>query len=161
TARLYFVNTVEPKSFPENWNRWQPALFDGTADELVHPVLGRVLARVLDGSIELVAKNRAGIIVDVTWTSTREELDQGLIFETLNGNTEAAAGAADAALDALGMSLPVTVPPTTSLLDAYKGLKGQIFSAELSVTGAINQLMGVIDTLVDDIDALNSALGWA
>lgn len=160
TARLYFVNTIEPNSFPDNWNKWQTALFDGSPDELVHPVLGRVFARVLDGSVEVVAHNRGGIVVEVSWTSTREDLDSGLVFETINVDAEATAAAVDASLADIGVSLPVTIPPTTSILEAYKKVKGELFSASLSLTGPVNQLLGITAQLIDDVIALNDVKAW-
>src|SRR5580693_4719617 len=76
TARLYFCNGLEGgppgvRLFPEYWNQWADKL-DGTPGDLVHPILGRLRARVRGAKGELRATVRSGVIVDITWTETLE-----------------------------------------------------------------------------------------
>ena len=69
-ATLHFLNTVEPDLYPTRWRDWLPALLDGSPDDLIHPDVGAIRARVLTGSFTVAARERAGIVVRATWTST-------------------------------------------------------------------------------------------
>src|SRR5689334_11379163 len=88
---LYFVNTIEPRSFPDEFNFWMENLLDGTPGKLVHPILGEIDAVVMEGSVELVAQNRAGVVVHVTFEKTRLDLEQDDAFKRLTVNVEAVA----------------------------------------------------------------------
>ncbi len=156
TVKLYFINSVELDSFPQNWEAWLEALLDGKSGELVHPVLGSLRARVLDGSVDVRAGVRGGVIVDVTFVETRDDVDEGLAFDALSLSPEAVAEQADLDMGLVGVDFPLSnALNATSCLDAYKKIKGQIFSAQLSITGAMNRLAGAVTTIIDDIDALD------
>ncbi|MBM3541667.1 MAG: hypothetical protein FJX51_06445, partial [Alphaproteobacteria bacterium] len=75
---LYFVNGVEGynEAFPKNWNKWRAALFDGSSGDLDHPVLGKFRARFEGGSLQVVSRVTAGIIVRASWTETNDRVDQ-------------------------------------------------------------------------------------
>jgi prophage DNA circulation protein len=160
TVQLYFLNTIEPGSFPGEYSFWQENLFDGAPGPLVHPVLGAMDAVVMDGSVELTAQNKAGVIVSVTFEKTIVNLEQDQAFQRLTVNAEAVAAACDADLASLGVPIPDVVPEVASLLESYNGIKGELFSASLSIEGAINQLSAVVTDLVATLDDMNDPLTW-
>lgn len=161
TAELYFVNTIEPRSFPDEWNFWLENLLDGSPGKLVHPVLGEMDAVVIEGSVKVTAQNKAGVIVSVTWEKTRLDLEQDDQFRRLEVNIAAVAAQCDADLATLGIPIPEHVPTVPSLLEAFNGIKGALFSAQLTVEGAINQIQGVVSDLIETVDNLNDARTWA
>src|SRR6516225_3627286 len=98
-AKLYFHNTLEKDLYPLTWESWKQALFDGSSGDLIHPDLGTIRARVLKGSVRLVAESRAGVTVEVTFTETVDDPDKINEFDNPNATAslQDAAAAADAA----------------------------------------------------------------
>ena len=158
-AKLYFIETIREGLFSNDLKLWLEALLDGTAGTLEHPILGTVNARVLNGSVPLVASVRGGVIVDVTWTTTVDDPDAGSTFEFTPIEPGAAAKAADAALEAVGIDYP-TGEPDLSLLEAYESIKGQIGSALTTVVGKITQVMGTVTGLIEDVNNLDDPSTW-
>ncbi len=54
-----------------------------------------------------------------------------------------------------------TLENATSLDEAYRAVKGQLFSAALYVSSAINRLLGIVRQLMADVDALHDHDAWA
>jgi len=148
-ARIFFINTTgDGTVFPGFWNQWRDALLDSSAGDLVHPLLGPVRARVLNGKFDVRAEIRSGIIIDVTWVETLDDPagPQGLVPQKLDVVT--LARAADKAMAARGVPYP-TGESTSSLFDLINQIKGAIFSAKLSILGAFNKVFGVIESILD------------
>ena len=158
TARLFFLNTVLPDSFPGLWNRWRVALFDGSSDWLVHPVLGMVRARVLEGRVELKAEVTSGVVVDVTWTDTIDDPNEALDFNPAEVSLEALAAQAGEDAAAVGIYYPDGTSSGTSLAGAVGQVTGEIFSAVTSVKGLGNQVVGNVEKMIGDVERLNDAL---
>ena len=173
---LVFLNTVRPNSFPALYNEWVAACIDDKSpDWLLHPLRGLTRARVQSFGVVFEASRRAGVIVNVVFVETVEDLDQRVPFGGPADAPEAAATAADEALAAVGVSYPAPTivpvltttgqPPTldnaTSLTEAYAAVKGQLFSASLTATSALNRLLGIVATLLDDVDDLGDHDAWA
>lgn len=162
SARLYFCNTLERRQnlFPALWEQeWKDALLDGSPGDLVHPILGPVRARVTHAGGKLVASVRSGIIVDASWVETLEDPERPTELLAGDVDIEAAATAADAAIAAFSIPYPDGTN-SLSLLDAIKSIKGQIFAAALSVTGAINAAIGTVTDLINTVTILNDSSAW-
>jgi prophage DNA circulation protein len=157
-ARLYFTNTHFDRKirYPDVWNLWRPALFDGTWGDLAHPDLGTIEAVVMGGNVQIVAQVRSGIIVDVTWEEHQPDPEEAVLFTTPNVDPGVAAKAADQATEAYALNFPDDGTSLTDLFGAWESIKGQLFSASLSITGAVNRVQGQIATLVNDFENLNS-----
>ena len=158
-VRLFFLNTVQPKSFPELWEDWRTALEDGSSGDLNHPILGIVRARVLSWHVDLKAQATAGIVVDVVFTETRDDLDTDLKYTPADVVLDAAVDAATTAASSFGINYP-DGKNKLSLLQAFGAIKGSIFSAALTVNGAINSVMGNVATMIDAVDALDDPMAW-
>lgn len=173
---LWFINTVRAGSFPDLFNQWQEACVNDTSpDWLLHPILGLIRARVQSFAVDLNASIRAGAKVDVVFVETLEDADTRVPFGGPEIAPEAAALAADTALAEVGIPYPTnttlaaltpvgeqpTLDQATSLQEAYAAIKGQLFSASLSSTSAINNLLGTVSTLIASVDALNDHDAWA
>lgn len=156
TVRLFFLNGLldEPNHFPDTWEDWRTALLDGSADTLIHPLLGPVLACVVGGKFEIRSSTASGIIVDVSFSETLDDPagPQGLLPPDIDAGTLAAA--ADTSAAEFGVTFP-TGKGYTSLLDAWNAVKSGLFSASLTVSGQLDQLMGIAGGMIDAIDSLN------
>lgn len=173
---LWFINTVRPNAFPELFNQWQDACInDKSPDWLLHPILGLTRARVQSFAVDHGANMRAGVKVDVVFVETLEDADTRVDFQGPTISPDAAALAADTALAAVGIAYPTntmlaglvpidgvpTLDQATSLQEAWAAVKGQLFSASLTATSAIGNLLGTVASLISDIDALGSHDAWA
>ena len=158
-ARLYFLNTVQPDSFPKLFGQWWKNLTDGSSGQLHHPVLGKVRARVLSGHVAIAAEVRAGCIVDVAFTETRDDIASPIKFNPTEVSLESAAKAATAACATFGINYP-DGENKTDLFGAFNAFMGSLFSASLTVGGAINTVIGNVTTMIEAVDALNDAAAW-
>jgi hypothetical protein len=159
-ARLFFLNTVQKNSFPALWEQWRDALFDGSSGDLDHPVLGPLRARVMAGSVSVNAKQTAGVIVDVSWEQTNDDLDTFTIFEGVTISVISAAQAATAACEALGIEYPDGEGDGLSLFDAVNAIESAVFSATLSTTGLINKTTGKVEQMIEAAERLTDPQSW-
>ncbi len=161
SATLAFVNTTLKYGvlYPTVWDSWREALFDGTAGDLAHPDLGVLRARILGGSVQVIAENTAGVIVSIQWVQTVEDLDKDPELLGANISAPAAAAAADECMAALDIDYPDGMSQP-SLSEMINGLKGQVLSIGLSVEGLANQALGIVNQIIDDVTALNSTDTW-
>jgi prophage DNA circulation protein len=183
-ARLFFLNTLEPASFPENWNDWQPALFTGEAGDLVHPILGLLRARVQRGSVTLAAEERSGVVLDVSWIETLDDPAELFFFGELSVievNLSSRALAAEAAAKAFGVTYtpgvvaaaftPSTTPtkpsfPTaeahTTLVSAVAELQSYAVasSGAAAAVSLATQLAGRVNQMVRDVEDLRDPEAW-
>jgi len=158
-ARLHFVESVEEGAFTSLWPRWRAALEDGTAASLTHPVLGTFNARVMTWSGDLNAHNRGGIVVDVVWCESLIDPTRQDEFQVEPFALDVLAAAAEAAASEYGITWP-TGRRETSLLDAIKQIQGSLFSASLTLSGYVSQVMGVVGDMVDAVDAVTDPTSW-
>jgi prophage DNA circulation protein len=159
TATIHFLNTIEPTLYPERWVEFRDAIFDGTSGPLEHPDLGEINACVLDGSFRISAQTTAGIIVTVTWSQTRDDVEEAVEFGTSGGDTEQAE-AADEALEELELEYP-DGEPDTSLGETVGAIEGAVFSYGQQIGGAINQAQGLIGKHLQAIDLMGQAWRFA
>src|SRR5690606_24066848 len=106
--------------FPTVFNEWLERLLDGSAGNLEHPIFGNRRARVMRGSVPLVADVRDGVIVDVTFVETLDEPEQLIPFSGPDVSAEAAAIAAQTACDEAGISYPDGTAAEPDLLTAAR-----------------------------------------
>ena len=68
-VKLHFLNTMFDGVvwFPNEYNKWQAALFDGSPGKLRHPILGEIDAVVMSGSIALEARQSGGVSSVSRW----------------------------------------------------------------------------------------------
>lgn len=158
SAKLFFLNTLSGGKvwYPGPWEQWRVALFDGTAGPLVHPDLGEVNARVLRGRVEMQAQTEAGIIVDVSWTSSLDDPESVVTFTSPAADVAAAAKAADVTYTGLGFEYPDGVGDGAGFFEAWNQLKGAVISAQLSFEGAINKFLLQVSGVIDDLASLDS-----
>jgi len=160
SLHLLFVNTLGTDLFPGLWNDWREALFDGTAGDLSHPILGDFRAHVVDCQVEVVSSRKAGIAATVKFTETIEDPEVQNLLGPTEANIEALAAEADKGLAAANISYP-TGQRTTSLLELIGAINGLVLSSRLKAQGMINQAVGIIGGLIDSVDDLNDHAAWA
>jgi len=159
-VRLHFLNTIKPGDwYPAQWNSFREALENGDSGALEHPDLGTVRARVVSWEVALTAQNRGGIVVDVSFVETVDNLDERVVYLGPDVTPTAVAEAADDAMATLGVPYPDGTG-STSLLDGIKSIEGQLFSATLSVKGAINQMVGTVEGLIKTVNAINDHVAY-
>lgn len=158
-ARIYFCETLTPGAFTQQWKKWLPAIKDGSADYLVHPLLGTLRARVQHVGGEVAAHITDGIVIDVSWVETNE--DPSTLNADLSASFDIASltQVADQNATAVGVPYP-TGQGTTSIFQAFQSIRGQIFSAEVSVAGAIDATLANVEAMID-IVSLQDATSWA
>jgi len=160
-VRLYFMNTVERKTFPDLFATWVDAVvFDPTPDQLTHPLFGKLKARVDRWAVTAEATATAGVVMDVTWVETVLDPEEQFEFEGVTASLHEAAAKADAHMSNLSIDFP-TGERTTSLTDMMGQIDGLIFSTRLTVEGAINQALGVVNKLFETVDAVEDFGKWA
>jgi prophage DNA circulation protein len=157
-VRLYFVNTLgKPDVFPATWEDWRAALFDGSAGDLVHPLLGTIKARVMVGKAPLVATVRSGIVVDVTFTETRDDPTDAIEFAGLS--LEVLAERVAEECEALGIEYP-TGEGDSDLFEDVAALEGAWASLSMSANGLVNQTLGKLDNVFGAMESLTDPTTW-
>lgn len=153
TFRLYFLNSLTADAFPMLWDEWWPKLRDGEAGEMVHPLLGPVVAKALGGTVNVEARTTAGVIVDVRFEEHLEDPNEAIELETTQVSVRAAAEAAKAAMDAQDIPWPDGAP-ATDILDAIDMVESALYSATLTLEGFANQILGEIEGIISLTEAL-------
>lgn len=159
SATVHFLNTIEAGMYPGKWVEFRDAIFDGSSGPLVHPDLGGITARVLDGNYRIAATTTAGVLVSVQWTQTRDEVEDEATFSAADGGEEAAE-AADEALEELDLIYP-DGEPDTSLSDTIGAIEGAVFSYGQQIGGAINQAKGLVGKHIQALDLMGQAWRFA
>lgn len=157
--RLFFINTLAIRSgtrlFPDLFEAWKDALLDGSSGDLRHPIMGPIRARVSSFDIEVDAnKSLAGAIINVTFIETLDNPADQIQFQPLENNITELAVAADSALSDAGIVFPEGGP--SNLASFLQQLEGLAVSAAFVANGLVNQGLGLIEQLIDTIDAVNS-----
>jgi prophage DNA circulation protein len=163
SARLMFLNTLSPGSFPDLFNKWFKAVaIDPTPDKLVHPILGEVDARVLDWEVELTAVRTDGVVMLVNWTDTLLDPEKKKKLAGITINIQETAAVVQEQIEELD---PPFVWPDgigdTDLFDMIGQIEGLIETSMLRVQGLINQALGMIQSITDLVDRANEAKNWS
>jgi prophage DNA circulation protein len=158
---LYFLNSLRVGMFPDLFTSWRDAVaIDGSPGDLVHPLLGKLRAVPLTWNINLSAAKTSGVVMNVSFSTTVEDPEKAAEFSTKVSSVESQAAQADIDIQALGIPFPGDAK-LPSLLDLIRSLEGQLFSARLTIEGALNQVIGIVDGLVDAVERLNDHRAWA
>lgn len=159
--KLYFLNSLRDKLFPELFVDWRQAVaIDGSVGDLVHPLLGKIRAVPVNWEIELSAARTSGVVMNVTFSTTVEDPEESVEFTAKLATVESEAAQADIDIQTLGIPFPSDAG-FPNLLELIKSIEGQIFSARLTIEGALNQVIGIVDGLVDSVERLNDHRAWA
>lgn len=152
--KLYFLNTLYAGTnvFPGLWNRWWTALKDNTPGEMEHPILGKRDVVVDSGSVALTARVTSGVIVDVTFHTTILDPEATAQDFKLQVEVKALAKAADVKAETAEIPMPSGVVES-SLFELVGQLDGFLFAIENQALGIVNKTKGVIESMVDFIDA--------
>jgi len=152
TARMHFLDTMFDGVlyYSDRWPTWRVALEAGGSKTLVHPDVGAFEAVVENVEVEMQAGIRSGAIVDVTFEEDIPDPEAESAIANPTQDPEAAAAAADDAMVSAGIDYPDGMPES-DFLSSYQAIKGEIFSATLRVTGAINRIQGLVGMVIDDL----------
>jgi prophage DNA circulation protein len=178
TVKVYFMNSLEPNSYPQKWYQFRDAILDGSPGILVHPDLGKLTAVVMGGSIDMTAQNRAGIVVSVSFDEHRDNPDQDVNARPAAPAAKEVAQAADAAIaalrvlypDGLGSTdaalaqvkllYPDGAEDTGTVLDLVTGVIAAFETTGAAVAAKVNQANQLFNQMVDGIEALNDPAAW-
>jgi prophage DNA circulation protein len=165
-VQLLFWNTLILEQpgiilFPSVFNEWLQRLLDGRSGNLEHPIFGNRRARVMRGSVPLVADVRDGVTVDVTFIETLDEPEQQIPFSGPETSVAASALAAQSACDEFDIDYPDGQSDGTDLVSAVRGVIGQLDSTATQIDGTINRVMGNVVRMLDDAEALNDHNAYA
>lgn len=151
--KLYFLNSLELKSFPEKWDEWKSVLLDGSAWPMIHPLLGALDVRVLSGSVTLEAKTTAGIIVEFKWAETMSDPTKDAIDDVTSVSVSALAAAASSAASTIEIPWP-NEEAVTDVFDVISWVESSAYSMELTASGIVNQALGKINSAIDFVESL-------
>jgi hypothetical protein len=143
-VRMHFINGINNRIdwFPDLWNEWMPVLLNGEPGRLTHPLLGDVDAVVTGGSVTLVARHTAGVIVDVTFENTLKDPEQELTFEPLTLNLESLVSLFIEESENAGIE-PPSQESVTDITDAAAIANGFASQVNMAAAGAINSAKGI------------------
>ncbi len=154
-VKLHFLNTMFDGVvwFPNEYNKWQAALFDGSPGKLRHPILGEIDAVVMSGSIALEARQSGGVSVDVTFNRTILDVTKPSELKATQVDIKAVAKQALTDAGNLGINFP-SGRFDGDIFDAIDGFLGDITSATMTITGLGNQLKGGIEDMIFRVELL-------
>lgn len=153
-CKLYFINTLYGGGvveFPDNYNKWQAAMLDGSPGPLRHPILGTVNARVESGDVNLVAQVTAGVIVSVNFTETRIDVTENTPFATPTVDIQALANQIGQDAGRFDIAFPSGILDRT-LEDAVNSLLGDVHAAQLTASGYALQIAGKVDRMIAAVE---------
>lgn len=163
--QLQFINglskTSSTRLFPELFIDWQNAfIFNGAEGTLVHPIFGDVLVRPTTWSVELSANRTSGVIMSVEFIETLHDPATLQKIEGADIGIRELAQKADEAIENADINYP-TGERTDSLLDLARQIDSFAFSAKLSIQGIQNQAFGIVNGLIDSVNAVQDHTEWA
>lgn len=150
---LHFINTLFGGTlwFPNEYNKWQKALFDGSPGKLRHPILGEFDAVVLNGSVSLDPRQLGGVTVTVTFAETLVDVTKPNELKTAEVDVKALAKQVLQDAGNLGINFPSGIL-STSLFDAIDSFLGSIASAQMTVSGYGNQIAGGLEDMIERVE---------
>jgi hypothetical protein len=154
-VRLHFINTQFDGVvwFPNEYNKWQAALFDGSPGKLRHPILGEMDAVPISGTIQLEARQSGGVTVDVTFQRTLIDVTKPSSLKTAQVDVKAVAKQVLVDAGNLGIHFP-SGRLDGDLLDAIDSFLGDLTSATMTITGLGNQIVGGIEDMIFRVELL-------
>jgi hypothetical protein len=152
-VKLHFINTMFDGIiwFPNKWNEWRKALEDGSPGKLRHPLLGEMDAVVNKWNQSLDSKQTAGISVDVTFTETLLDVTKANALKAPAVDVKALTKQVLVDAGNLGINFP-SGRLDGSLFDAIDSFFGNITSAEMTITGLGNQIVGGIEDMISRVE---------
>lgn len=154
-ARLYFDAGLQFNAFPELWNKWRPKLLVGTIDNLRHPIIGLIRARVASVDGDTAPTNRSGFFIDAAWVESLDDPeDQGELPDVSLVSQAAAAASAAAAVD-------VTWPDGSyepSLTEAAKQVESAGFGIAAGLSGYASKVAGTVSVMIESVSRLTDPL---
>lgn len=152
---MFFHNNLGAGLFPELWDEWRDALFDGSPGEIVHPLAGTRLVVVRGGNVALTARITAGVTVQVTFSTTILDPAKAQEEAPTSVNVIGELGAAaDEQLEAFDIPFPDGYVATS-----FTAMMNQITSfsmlIDLEIIGVIGRAQQVITVLLGLIDTLD------
>lgn len=159
--KLYFLNSLRPKLFPDLYTEWEKlVIFDGTPGKLYHPVLGWMQAVCIDWFVAAEATSTSGVVVDVAFVETIEDLTAKSEPGMRDFGLVEVAAAADVQMEELSIEWP-TGERVDSLADLLKQIEGALFSARLTMQGMINQAIGLVGGIIESVSKIQDHARWA
>lgn len=154
-VRLHFINTLFGGTlwFPNEYNKWQKALFDGSPGKLRHPILGEFDAVVLNGSIDLSARQMGGVSVDVTFVETLLDVTKPTELKTAEVDVKALTKQVLNDAGNRNINFPSGIL-SSDLGDAINSILGSIASAQMTVSGYANQIAGGIEDMIERVELI-------
>lgn len=92
--------------FPSIWAGWRAGLDDGLPGDMIHPIFGKLRARVTRYKVTALAGIRSGVDVAIDFVETRERPDQPASADTPTVGLDLAAFDADTAVAAVKVLYP-------------------------------------------------------
>lgn len=152
--------------YPDVFRAFLAACADRTSDDLIHPELGRITAKVVSFDWDYVAERRDGVDFDVTWIETLDDGDElnGIIAQQ---SPVATAVTVASKLDDLVTTL--TPPPpelandTASFSDMMRSIQAIPDTAALlsrQAGGLLHRVASKVDRLIAALDRLDDVRLW-
>lgn len=145
---LHFLNTLKPRAFPEMWEEWKLELFDGSAGEMVHPLLGPRNVVVRSGHVELTARSTAGIVVQVGFETTILDPAEENTFEIAAINVKELVASAVASAKNAKVKLP-SEKTAVDLSQIGDQLSGLVYGVGLTAAGLANDAQSIVSSIVE------------
>lgn len=105
-VRLAFLNTWRQNMYPGAWSSWRQRFQDRVSGKLRHPDIGILSAAMVSFSYVLDGRMPHGVIVDVEFVETIEDIDAPAEFEFKAGSSAEIAEEVDNAMAVMGLSYP-------------------------------------------------------
>lgn len=153
-CKLYFINTLYSGGvveFPDNYNKWQAAMLDGSTGPLRHPILGTINARVESGDVSLAAQTTAGVVVNVNFTETLVDVTKGTVFEAPAVDIQKLAQQIGQDAGRFDIAFPSGILDR-SLEDAIESLLGNVHAAQLTASGYATQMVGKVERMIAAVE---------
>ena len=150
---LHFLNSLYEDAFPGNYNDWIRKLIDGKGGTLEHPLRGEVYAVVMGGDIRLTATATAGVVAQITWSTSIEDPEKGQTIAFVKADLAAAAIKCQAAIDNAEIPFP-SQAGVLDLLDLAALIESAIIAAELEALGVINLAKKIISDIIGTAELL-------
>jgi len=160
TAELIFSNTIERGAIPDKLETWIANVEAGSIGKLQHPVLGEFDARVVsvNGKVD-PSKDRAGIILSVTWTESIPDPTQSPQFFLGAVPTATYGKSLDEAIAAAGVgSVPTSLGHST-----YQSAVQNVNTlpvGSLQYEQECRRIAGICDGVAVEVRALDTNRYW-
>lgn len=160
-ARLAFLNTWRQNMYPGVWAVWKQRFADRVSGELRHPDLGIFPAVIKSFSYTLDGRTPHGVIADVEFEETIEDVDAPTEFEFKTGGSAEIAEEVDDAMAVMGLSYPSGMGSAAEAVGKLASLPadliGEISAKIDAVIGQVHQLQRSLESAVAAAESLPDA----